>query len=118
MILACSGRGCSRLISVSVVPGGNPVARNDPEHFSIEFQTCPDCHNTYCDRCVPVRGPNGPARCKGCSGRLVDGGQRHRVQSGPKAEFVRLHDRGYELGGERPPRRGARRVRRGAATAG
>ncbi|GAA2640701.1 hypothetical protein GCM10010399_87880 [Dactylosporangium fulvum] len=97
MILSCSGWGCTRLISVSSVPGGSPVARNDPEHYAIEFQICPDCHKTYCDRCLPKGGLFSAARCKSCGAKVVDGGRRAAVVGRPKAAVVELHDRGYDL---------------------
>jgi tetratricopeptide (TPR) repeat protein len=98
VVLSCSGWSCTRLISVSDVPGGNPVARHDPEHFSAAFLVCPDCHATFCDRCVP-RSPFHAARCKECSGELVDGAHHAMVTAAPKAECVRRNEAGYDLGG-------------------
>ncbi|WP_432993486.1 tetratricopeptide repeat protein [Dactylosporangium sp. CA-233914] len=99
MLLACAGWRCQRMISVSDVPGGNPVARNDPEHFSIRFQICPDCHQTFCDQCAP-KAMLRASKCRECGGKLVDGGQRQKVNGTQKAEFVRVHDEGYALGAE------------------
>jgi tetratricopeptide (TPR) repeat protein len=99
MILSCSGWACARLISVSDVPGGNPVARKDPEHFSSDFQLCPDCHQSYCDRCAPQR-PGPPSRCRSCHGPLVDASLRSQVLARPLAEVVQLHQRGLELAGD------------------
>jgi tetratricopeptide (TPR) repeat protein len=98
VVLSCSGWSCTRLISISEVPGGNPVARNDPEHFCVAFLVCPDCHAAFCDRCVP-RSPFHTARCKHCSGELVDGAHRDRIVAGGKAECVRHNEAGFALGG-------------------
>jgi tetratricopeptide (TPR) repeat protein len=97
VILSCSGWSCSRLISVSDVPGGNPVARDDPEHYSIDFLICPDCHSAFCDRCVP-RSPLHAARCKDCSGELVDGARRPMVLAASKADCAQRFDAGLEFG--------------------
>jgi tetratricopeptide (TPR) repeat protein len=98
VILACAGWRCQRMISVSNIPGGNPTARNDPEHFSIKFQICPDCHQTFCDRCAPKAGFLRSTPCRQCGGKLVDGGQRQKVNGTQVAEFVRLHQEGYDHG--------------------
>ncbi|GAA3455625.1 hypothetical protein GCM10018962_74580 [Dactylosporangium matsuzakiense] len=98
MILACAGWRCERMISISVNPGGNPVARNDPEHFSIRFQICPDCHATFCDRCVAPKTMLRAAKCRDCGGKLVDGSQRQKVNGTATAAFVQQHDEGYRHG--------------------
>lgn len=85
-----------RLISVSNVRGGNPVARADPEHFSMRFHVCADCHKNYCDRCAPVRLLRG-ARCALCDGRLVDGLRADRVWGISRPGFVQHHNTGVEL---------------------
>jgi Flp pilus assembly protein TadD len=97
VVLSCSGWNCTRLISVSVIPGGNPVAQADPEHFSVTFLICPDCHATFCDRCVP-RTPFHARRCRDCVNELVDGAHRGRVVSGAKADYARAHAVGLEHG--------------------
>jgi tetratricopeptide (TPR) repeat protein len=91
---------CERLISVSEVPGGNPVARADPEGFALTFQICVDCHANFCDRCQPDRG--GLLRkpsCMTCGGRLVGGsGKRHReISMAPKPEAIRQYEHGAKL---------------------
>ena len=40
------------MISVSAVPGGNPVALADPEGWALEYGRCPTCNAHYCDRCI------------------------------------------------------------------
>jgi tetratricopeptide (TPR) repeat protein len=97
VVLSCSGWNCPRLISVSAIPGGNPVAQADPEHFSTTFAVCPDCHSTFCDRCVP-RSPFHLARCRDCLADLVDGARRGEVTSAAKAECARVHDSGLAHG--------------------
>lgn len=98
MLLVCSGWGCRRMISVSKAPGGNPVARADPEHFAISFRICQDCHQNYCDRCLAGRGGlfRGP-RCTGCGGKLADGARRPEIWSRPKAAVAELHAEGVTL---------------------
>ncbi|GAA2794893.1 tetratricopeptide repeat protein [Crossiella cryophila] len=98
MLLVCFGWGCQRMISVSKAPGGNPVARADPEHFAISFRICQDCHQNYCDRCLAGRGGllRGP-RCAECGGKLADGARRPEVWSRPKAAVAELHEQGLAL---------------------
>lgn len=61
-VLQCGG--CDRFISVSIVPGGNPVALADPERWSVVRRVCDDCRKSFCDRCAPsVRTP-----CPSCGG--------------------------------------------------
>ncbi len=61
-VLQCAG--CERFISVSAVPGGNPVALADPERWSVVKRVCEDCRKCFCDRCAPsVRSP-----CPSCGG--------------------------------------------------
>lgn len=50
-IMACAA-GCPRLISVSVVPGGNPEAKRDPEGVAAEWTRCDACGRYTCDRCL------------------------------------------------------------------
>ncbi len=49
-VLGCDS--CSRFISVSVNPEGNPIALEDPEHWAIVFGTCNNCGKSFCDRCI------------------------------------------------------------------
>ncbi|AVT33667.1 hypothetical protein C6361_34225 [Plantactinospora sp. BC1] len=72
MLLACAGWSCPRLISVSAVSGGNPVAREDPEGFATRFMTCEDCGHHFCDRClgrISGQQPEG-VHCVRCGGPL------------------------------------------------
>ncbi|MFI5914076.1 tetratricopeptide repeat protein [Dactylosporangium sp. NPDC051541] len=98
MLLSCAGWRCQRMISISDIPGGNPVARNDPEHYSIKFQICPDCHKSFCDRCVAPKTMLRAAKCRECGGKLVDGSQRQKVNGTAVAPLVQLHDEGYRHG--------------------
>ncbi len=61
-VMACSG--CSRLISISMVPGGNPAALADPEHFSMSRRLCHGCGQQYCDRCAPTSLVNVLCSCQ------------------------------------------------------
>ncbi|MBL8912544.1 MAG: hypothetical protein JNM17_17760 [Archangium sp.] len=54
-VLSCA-TGCPRLISVSAVPGGNPVAKEDPEHWAMIYGQCATCKSNYCDRCIEKSG--------------------------------------------------------------
>ncbi|WP_158889514.1 tetratricopeptide repeat protein [Amycolatopsis anabasis] len=96
MILACGGWACQRFISQSDIRGGNPVARQDQEHFSSRFQVCADCRKNFCDRCVPFTLLRR-TRCPLCGGRLVDGQRADRVWGTPLPGFVLYHNKGIEL---------------------
>ncbi|EIV92659.1 tetratricopeptide repeat protein [Frankia sp. QA3] len=75
MLLFCGGYGCPRSISISVIPGGNPTALENPDEFSIVYSVCMDCRAHFCDRCAPAARdrPRGTVRCRRCTGELVDG---------------------------------------------
>ncbi|MEX5636240.1 tetratricopeptide repeat protein [Parafrankia sp. FMc2] len=102
MLLYCGGYSCQRMISVSVIPGGNPAARKDPEHFSITYAVCADCRTTYCDRCMLARpGPAGPlGGCRRCDGELLDGSHRESLAARRYPEPVLRFNEGTELAGE------------------
>lgn len=40
------------MISVSAIPGGNPVAKNDPENWALDYGRCTTCNAHWCDRCI------------------------------------------------------------------
>jgi hypothetical protein len=44
------------MISVSAVPGGNPVAKDDPENWAMDYGKCATCNAHYCDRCIAKTG--------------------------------------------------------------
>lgn len=50
-VIQCGG--CERLISVSIIPGGNPVAKEDPQRWSSARWQCAACKVNLCDRCAP-----------------------------------------------------------------
>ncbi|WP_168221327.1 tetratricopeptide repeat protein [Actinomadura sp. WMMA1423] len=79
MLLSCSGWACTRLISVSKVPGGNPVARQDPEGFAVEFMICDFCGENFCDRCHEPGSRLRAPRCTSCGGKLVPGARLEQV---------------------------------------
>lgn len=60
---ACAG-GCVRMISVSNIPGGNPVAKSDPENWAVSYGRCESCKAHWCDRCLAkLPAPECP-QCK------------------------------------------------------
>jgi hypothetical protein len=50
------------LISISAVPGGNPVARADPENWAMEYGKCATCNAHFCDRCIAKAGNKNCAK--------------------------------------------------------
>lgn len=49
------------MISVSAIPGGNPVAKNDPENWALDYGKCATCNAHWCDRCLKtLPSPNCP----------------------------------------------------------
>lgn len=65
-------RGCSRLVSVSAVPGGNPVALADPEGYATRYVRCAGCGRHVCDRCAAQPPPvAAPGPCPWCGGALA-----------------------------------------------
>lgn len=77
----CSGDGCERYISVSIHPGGNPVALEDPEKWATEYMRCKQCGAHYCDRCLKKMGGlfKKPA-CGKCGGELTPGGPDEAIE--------------------------------------
>jgi hypothetical protein len=67
-VMMCSG-GCPRLLSVSRIAGGNPIAVNDPENWAVVFWHCTTCPGYYCDRCVTQTGGAVP-RCSRCGSMM------------------------------------------------
>jgi hypothetical protein len=57
---------CSKAISMSILPGGNPIARAQPDFFALRYGRCQRCGRVYCDRCITAAGD----QCPGC-GRPV-----------------------------------------------
>lgn len=57
-VLQCGG--CDRFISMSAVPGGNPVALADPERWSVTRTDCAGCNRSLCDRCAPKSARHCP----------------------------------------------------------
>jgi hypothetical protein len=50
-VLHCHGN-CYRSISISDIPGGNPVALKDPENWVVDYVHCLKCENFYCLDCA------------------------------------------------------------------
>ncbi len=88
-VFSCA-RGCPRLISVSAIPGGSPVALADPEGYAVSYLECGGCHGKTCDRCAqksPPLAAGGP--CPSCGQRLawagvpLKGGAAAAAPAGP-----------------------------------
>lgn len=47
----CQGN-CYRSISISSIPGGNPMVLNEPENWVVEYAICSNCSSYYCLDCV------------------------------------------------------------------
>lgn len=94
MLLSCSGWACSRLISVSKVPGGNPVALKDPDAFAVEFMICEFCGSYFCDRCHASGSLLRAPRCASCGGRLVPGARLERMSGRARPAAAEHHDQG------------------------
>lgn len=57
---------CRRFISISLVPGGNPMAITHPDLFAATYAMCDRCHKPFCDQCVA----NAGGKCPECGKRL------------------------------------------------
>jgi len=44
------------MISVSAIPGGNPVAKAAPEEWALDYGRCTTCNAHWCDRCITKLG--------------------------------------------------------------
>lgn len=59
---------CNRLISLSAIPGGNPVGKEEnPDTIAIYYARCEKCGYIHCDRCVEKN--NG--RCPNCGNKVT-----------------------------------------------
>lgn len=73
-VMKCSGVSpCSRMISVSAVPGGNPAALQDPAGFALVWALCAACGTYTCDRCLNLQ--HGRCTC-GASVRITTAPER------------------------------------------
>lgn len=61
--MVCHCNSCKRFISISLIPGGNPVALADPATWATSYVQCPVCGKPYCDQCAS-RDPLCP-KCEG-----------------------------------------------------
>lgn len=52
------------MISISAIPGGNPVAKNDPENWAVNYGRCDTCKAHWCDRCFEKLTPKECPTCK------------------------------------------------------
>lgn len=51
-VLGCGNEGCATQISLSKVPGGNPVVMLFPENWASAVYRCGSCNKVLCDKCV------------------------------------------------------------------
>lgn len=93
-VLMCHGWACQRLISVTDLPGGNPVVAAEPEAWAETWSVCRDCRVPFCDRCVVPR----QGRCADCMGELVDGRRDGSLRGVPRPRAVEHCARGKKLG--------------------
>ncbi len=84
--IPCSGSGCKRTISISICPGGNPVALADPENWATEYLLCRGCGAGFCDRCLEKIGNR--VKCNNCGGQLYtpDFRDKGRIQFGSEPQ--------------------------------
>jgi len=54
---------CGKLISISNIPGGNPVAKANSDLWALEYGRCDRCGGVYCDKCIE----ENLNKCPGCS---------------------------------------------------
>jgi hypothetical protein len=74
------------MISISIAPGGNPVALADPDHWARSWRGCPNCVKLYCERCAP----ESRADCPTCGTGLMVPDHEGFVRlyfGGPRAWF-------------------------------
>jgi hypothetical protein len=55
-ILGCGNEGCTKQISLSKLPGGNPAVLLFPENWASSVYECSSCKRLVCDACVKRRG--------------------------------------------------------------
>jgi hypothetical protein len=42
---------CQKLISISLIPGGNPLAASDADNWAATYRQCDTCGQLFCDEC-------------------------------------------------------------------
>jgi len=47
----CACKSCGKLISLSAIPGSNPVAQKVPQTWANGFEQCPECGEAFCFEC-------------------------------------------------------------------
>jgi len=53
---------CNKLISISNIPGGNPIAKANPDLWAMVYGRCDMCGKFYCDKCLE----ENMSKCPGC----------------------------------------------------
>ncbi|MBN2572090.1 MAG: hypothetical protein JXA68_08180 [Ignavibacteriales bacterium] len=86
------------MISLSINPEGNPVAKENPDMFALRYGRCRVCHHVFCESCLIDNGN----RCLNCD--------RPVIIEGP-IESIRTDDL-EELSTEEPKERLERSKRR------
>ncbi|MEU0068291.1 tetratricopeptide repeat protein [Streptomyces sp. NPDC006332] len=100
-VLSCFGWACERLISVSSLPGGNPVAAAEPEHWATQYFFCRECGEAFCDRCATSRRGRTLSvvkSCGSCGGRLDRARPGQQASDRPVSDAAAYYRRGKALG--------------------
>ncbi|MDT3443213.1 MULTISPECIES: tetratricopeptide repeat protein [unclassified Pseudofrankia] len=94
----CSAYFCDRMISVSMMPGGNPVAHANPGSFAGQHMICGDCKRRFCHQCVQAKARwFDAALCPRCLGTLTDPADWPQVKDRAIPAEIDLVERGNEL---------------------
>jgi len=71
-VLRCGNEPCTKLISLSKLPGGNSAVTLFPEQWASAVYECSSCNRILCDTCVkPRQGALSyfsKLRCPACKG--------------------------------------------------
>ena len=58
---------CRKMISISNVPGGNPMAKANPGMWALAYGVCDRCKSIFCDKCIE----SNAGKCPNC-GRKIE----------------------------------------------
>jgi hypothetical protein len=65
-------KGCRKMISISRVAGGNPIALQQPDVFALRYGRCDAC-GMYCGDCLTSGGDPTAAQgtCPQCGAKVA-----------------------------------------------